>query len=151
MVVLELYALDRRALRQIAGFSLAHGAVFYALGDALVRFGSSQSQTAAHLLFAISPFALLHPLGYLVRTDEYSPRVDWLYALCAIVIMLLSQRRQRRSFYYAGMLNLGIALYLIAVHREWFEWPAWAIAVIAAGLFALAAGSWLDRAQRRRG
>ena len=25
--------------------------------------------------------------------------------------MLLSQRRQRRSFYYAGVLNLGVALY----------------------------------------
>ena len=64
--------------------------------------------------------------------------------------MLLSQRRQRRSFYYAGMLNLGIALYLIAVHREWFERPGWAIAVIVAGLAALAAGFFLDRGTRRR-
>ncbi len=172
VVVLELYALDGRALRQIAGFSLApwqsagvsnpalldtvavmtlNGAAFYVVGDALVRLGSPQSQTAAQMLFAISPFALLHPLGYLVRTGEYSPRVDWLYAACAIVIMLLSQRRQRRSFYYAGMLNLGIALYLIAVHREWFERPAWAIAVIVTGLVALAAGFLLDRVTRRGG
>ena len=64
--------------------------------------------------------------------------------------MLLSQRRQRRSFYYAGLLNLGIALYLIASHREWFERPAWAVAVIAAGLAALVAGFTLDRAERRR-
>ena len=170
VVVLELYALDGRALRQIGGFSLApwqsatvanpalldtiavmtlNGALFYAVADALARFGSPQSQAAAQLLFAISPFALIHPLGYLVRTGEYSPRVDWLYALCAMVIMLLSQRRQRRSFYYAGMLNLGIALYLIAVHREWFERPAWAIAVFVAGLLALAAGFFLDRGRRR--
>jgi hypothetical protein len=48
------------------------------------------------------------------------------------------------------VLNPGIALYLIAVHREWFERPAWAIAVIAAGLVAPAAGFGPDRAQRRR-
>jgi hypothetical protein len=169
--VLELYALDGRALRQLGGFSLApwqsptvsnatlldtvvimtlNGAIFYAIADRLVRFGSLQSQSAAHLLFALSPFALLHPLGYLVRTHEYSLRVDWLYAACATAIMLLSERRQRRSFYYAGMLNLGIALFLIASHREWFERPGWAIAVIAAGLAALGAGFALDRAERLR-
>ena len=169
--VLELFALDGRALRQLGGFSLApwqsptvtsptlldtvavmtlNGAIFYAIGDRLVRFGSQQSQAAAQLLFALSPFALLHPLGYLVRTNEYSLRADWLYAACATAIMLLSQRRQRRSFYYAGMLNLGIALFLIASHREWFERPGWAIAVIAAGLIALAAGFVLDRAERLR-
>ena len=169
--VLELYALDGRALRQLGGFSLAawqspqvkdpalldtiaamtlNGALFYAIGDLLVRYGSQPSQAAAQLLFAIAPFALLHPLGYLVRTGEYSLRVDWLYAACATVIMLLSERRQRRSFYYAGMLNLGIALYLIALHREWFERPGWAIAVIVAGLVALGAGFILDRATRHR-
>jgi hypothetical protein len=169
--VLELYALDGRALQQLGGFSLApwqsahvsdpnlldtvtvmtiNGALFYAIGAALVRYGSSESQAAAQLLFAIAPFALLHPLGYLVRSGEYSGRIDWLYAACATAIMLLSQRRQRRSFYYAGLLNLGIALYLIALHREWFERPAWAMAVIAAGLAALAVGFTLDRAERRR-
>ena len=168
--VLELYALDGRALAQLGGFSLApwqsptvtnptlldtvavmtlNGVVFYAIADRLVRFGSPQSQTAAHLLFALAPFAMLHPLGHLVRRNEYSPRIDWLYAVCALAIMLLSQRRQRRSFYYAGMLNLGIALFLIASHREWFERPGWAIAVILAGLIALATGFALDRAARR--
>ncbi len=169
--VLEIYALDGRELRQLGGFSLApwqsptvrnqalldtvaamtiNGALFYAAGATLVRYGSVQSQSAAHLFFVLAPFALLHPLGYLVRTGEYSPRVDWLYATCATVIMVLSQRRQRRSFYYAGMLNLGMALYLIALHREWFERPAWAVAVIATGLTALAAGFALDRAARQR-
>ena len=169
--VLELFALDGRALQQLGGFSLApwqsphvsdpnlldtvtvmtiNGALFYTIGAALVRYGSSESQAAAQLLFAIAPFALLHPLGYLVRSGEYSGRIDWLYAACATAIMLLSQRRQRRSFYYAGLLNLGIALYLIALHREWFERPAWAVAVIAAGLAALVVGFSLDRAERRR-
>ena len=171
VAVLELYALDGRALRQLGGFSLApwqspkvanptlldtvammtvNGALFYAAGDRLVRYGSTQAQTAAHLLFVVAPFALLHPLGYLVRTAEYSPRWDWLYAACATTIVLLSERRQRRSFYYAGMLNLGMSLYLIALHREWFERPAWAIAVIVTGLAAQAAGFILDRTGRVR-
>jgi serine/threonine-protein kinase len=169
--LLELFALDGRALQHLGGFSLApyqstgvsnrnlldtvaamtiNGILFYAVGAALIRNGSDQAQVAAPFFFAIAPFALLHPLGYLVRTGEYAPRIDWLYAACATVIMLLSQRRQRRSFYYAGMLNLGMALYLIALHRHWFERPAWAIAVIAAGLAALGVGFALDRAARQR-
>ena len=90
---------------------------------------------------------MIHPLGYLVRTAEYSPRFDWFYAGCALVIMLLSERRQRKSFYYAGLVNLGAALFYIASHREWFERPAWAIAVIVVGLTTLATGFLLDRAR----
>ena len=87
------------------------------------------------------------PLGYLVRTGEYSLRLDWGYAAAALAIMVLSERRQRKSFYYAGLVNLGAALFYIASHRDWFERPAWAIAVIAAGLMALATGFLLDRAR----
>jgi hypothetical protein len=105
---------------------------------------------AAQLLFTIAPFALIHPLGYLVRTNEYSPRFDWFYAACALLIMLVSERRQRKSFYYAGLLNLAAALFYIASHREWFERPAWAIAVIIGGLSALCAGFALDRFARQR-
>ena len=168
VLVLELLALDGRAFAHL-GLTLAasqspdvsdprlldtvaamtiNGAVFYLVASQLVPAGSPLSAAAAHLLFVIAPFALLHPLGYLVRTGEYSFRFDWLYAACALVIMLLSEPRQRRSFYYAGLLNLGAALYFIADHRNWFERPAWAVAVIAAGLVALAAGFVLDRVQR---
>ena len=169
VAVLELLALDGRALQHLGGFSLApwqspgvsnvnlldtvavmtvNGILFYAAGATLVRRGSNQAQVAAPFFFAIAPFALLHPLGYLVRTGEYAVRIDWVYAICGTAIMLLSQRRQRRSFYYAGILNLGIALYFIAAHRQWFERPAWAVAVIAAGLGALAIGFALDRGAR---
>ena len=117
-----------------------NGALFYVAGSLLVRRGTPQAKTAAPLLFAIAPFALLHPIGFLVRTGEYSPRFDWAYAAAALVIVLLSERRQRRTFYYAGLLNLGLALFYIASHREWFERPAWAVAVIVAGLAALAGG-----------
>jgi hypothetical protein len=170
-VLLELFALDGRALQHLGGLSLSpwqsahvsdphlldtvaamtiNGILFYLAGAALVRRGTDQAQVAAPFFFAIAPFALLHPLGYLVRSGEYSARIDWLYATAATAIMLLSQRRQRRSFYYAGMLNLGLALYLIALHRHWFERPSWAIAVIVAGLAALGAGFILNRAARRR-
>ena len=125
-----------------------NGAVFYVAASALERRGSEQARIAAPLLFSIAPFALLHPLGYLVRSDEYSARLDWIYAACAAVIILLSHRRQRRSFYYAGLINLGAALYLVAAHREWFGRPAWAMALIAAGLAMLAAGFALDRRER---
>ena len=43
----------------------------------------------------------------------------------------------------------GIALYFVALHREWFDRPAWAIALIAAGLAALVTGLELDRRERR--
>lgn len=171
VVVFEMLALDGRGLQHLGGFSLSpwqskaitdptlldtvaamtiNGALFYGAGSLLVRRGSDQIRAAAHLLFVIAPLALLHPLGFLVGTGEYSPRFDWVYASTALAIALLSQRRQRRSFYYAGVLNLGLALFYIASHREWFDRPAWAIAVITAGLAALATGFLLDRRSRRR-
>ena len=106
---------------------------------------------SGRLLFTLSPFAILQPLGYLVRTAEYSPRYDWIYLALALTIALLSQTRQRRAFYYAGVLNTGGALYLIADHRHWFDQPLWAIAVIVAGLLVLVAGFVLDRWERRTG
>ena len=171
VLVLELFALDGRALQHLGGLSLApwqsasvsnpklldtvvamtiNGALFYTAASVLAKRGSETSRTAAHFLFTIAPFAMLHPLGYLVRSGEYSLRVDWIYAAAATTIVLLSERRQRRSFYYAGLLNLGIALILIASHRHWFERPGWALAVIAAGLLTLIAGFALDRAERTR-
>ena len=168
ILVLELLALDGQAF-QYLGFSLhafqsisvsdpllldtiaamtINGAAFYLLADALHRRGSEQTGIAARILFAVSPFALLQPLGYLVRTNEYSLRYDWIYLACAIVIALLSEKRQRRAFFYAGILNTGAALFFIAHHRDWLDKPTWALAVIAAGLAALAGGFLLSRRGR---
>jgi hypothetical protein len=61
-----------------------------------------------------------------------------------------SHRRQRRSFYYAGVINIGVALLLIADHRHWFDRPLWAIALVAAGLAGLMLGFVLDARERRR-
>jgi serine/threonine protein kinase len=168
MLAMELLALNGRAFAYI-GFSLQafqsdtvrdpalldtlaamtlNGFCFYLLADALQRRGTALQDGAARLLFSIAPFAMLQPLGYLVRTAEYSRRYDWLYLALAVAIALLSEKRQRRSFYYAGVLNTGAALFLIATHREWFDEPLWAVGVIAAGLTALGIGFILDRAHR---
>jgi hypothetical protein len=169
VAVLELLALDGKAFAH-AGLSLnalqhvevsdptlldtvaamtLNGALFYAVAAALARREAEPVRVAARFLFTIAPFAMLQPLGWLVKTGEYSQRLDWLYAVFACGVMLLSHRRQRRSFYYAGLLNLANALFLIAYHREWFDRPAWAIALIAAGLIALGAGLFLDRRARQ--
>jgi hypothetical protein len=127
-----------------------NGVIFYLAGSLVGRRGPERARGAAQFLYAIAPFALLHPLGYLVRTDEYSPRFDWVYAAAALAIALLSARRQRRAFYYAGVVNLGMALFFIALHRDWFERPAWGVAVILLGLATLAAGFALARSERLR-
>ena len=66
----------------------------------------------------------------------------------AMVVTLLSERRQRKSFYYAGLLNTGAALFLIADRRQWFDRPSWGVALIALGLAALGVGFLLDRRTR---
>ncbi len=127
-----------------------NGILIYLLAVLVERRGTPMMSTAAHVLFTIAPFSILEPLAYLSETAEYSPRFDWMYLVLAITIAVLSHARQRRSFYYAGLVNSGIALYLIAVRNEWFDKPAWAITIVAVGLAALAFGFWLDASRRRR-
>jgi hypothetical protein len=169
IVLMELLALDGRMLHYL-GVSLQawqssnvsnptlldtvaamtlNGFVFYAIAAVARRRGTELMASAAGVLFAISPFAVLQPLAYLVRAGEYSVRYDWIYLAVAVAVTLLSERRQRKSFYYAGLLNTGAALYLLANHRGWFDAPAWGITLIAVGLCALAMGFLLDRRARR--
>ena len=102
------------------------------------------------MLFIIAPFSMLEPLAYLTSDGEYSRRFDVdLPRDLAIAIALLSQQRQRKSFYYAGLLNAGVALYLIADRYEWFDRIGWALAVLAAGLLALGVGFLLDLRRRQ--
>ncbi|MBI2841218.1 MAG: protein kinase [Acidobacteria bacterium] len=126
-----------------------NGLLFYAVATAAERRGSDLMKAAASGLFIISPFATLEPLAYLCKTGDYSRGLDWFYLSAALSITLLSHQRQRRSFYYAGIVNAGAALWLIADHREWFDDPRWAISVVAVGLLALLTGFVLAERERR--
>jgi serine/threonine protein kinase len=140
-------ASDPLLIDTVAALSL-NGVLFYLAAELVERRGTDIMAAAGQLLFILSPFSMLEPLAYLSATGEYSLRFDWFYLLLAVTIAGLSYRRQRRSFYYAGVINTGFALYYIADHNEWFDKPAWAIAVVAAGLAALGAGFLLDRRRR---
>lgn len=168
-VVLELLALDGRALAHlgvtlrplqdakvtspplldtVAAMTL-NGFLIYTLGVVLERRGTALMRTPAQLLYAFSPFAILEPLAYLNGVGEYSRRFDWMYLTLALTIAFLSRFRQRRSFYYAGVLNTGLALWLTTDHYQWHDRPVWAVAVLLTGAVALAAGFVLGLAERR--
>ncbi|MEO6213445.1 MAG: serine/threonine-protein kinase [Vicinamibacterales bacterium] len=168
MVLMELLALHGRTFHYL-GFSLEawqsatvsdphrldtvaamtlNGLAIYAIAAVLRRRGTELMAGTAGLLFAVSPFAMLQPLAYLVRTGEYSLRYDWIYLGLALAVTLLSERRQRKSFYYAGLSNTGAALYLISEHRHWFDRPSWGVTLILVGLLSLVTGFALDRQAR---
>jgi len=170
VVVLELFALDGRMfqalgvslqafqpagvsdpllLDTLAALSL-NGLLFYGTAALAERHGSDLAKPAAWMLFTLSPFAVLEPLAWLSQTGEYAHGVDWAYLALALAAALVSHRRQRRSFYYAGLVNTGVALFLTADHRQWFDKPAWAVVLVAAGLAGLATGFVLDARERRR-
>jgi serine/threonine protein kinase len=138
---------DPVLLDMLAGLSL-NGIVFYLVGLFFERVGSEAMQPAVLMLFVVSPFAVLEPIGYLAKTGQYSPTYDWCYLAFALSASILSHQRQRRSFYYAGVLNASVAFWLIADHRKWFDKPAWAITLILIGLAVLAAGFWLARKEK---
>lgn len=136
-----------RLLDTLSALTL-NGIVFYATAWLLEQVASEPAKVAAWLLFTISPFSALEPLGYLSETAEYSRNFDWVYLALALTIVFASHARQRKSFYYAGLLNTGIALVLIADRQQWFGEPRWAVAVILSGLVALGAGFVLDARKR---
>lgn len=127
-----------------------NGLLIYLTGWSLDRFGTAVQRGVATLFFIISPFTILEPLAYLCKTGEYSRRFDWIFLGLALGIACLSHFRQRKSFYFAGLTNLGAAIYLISDHYQWFDQPPWAIVVIAAGLVALVGGYGLDTRERRQ-
>jgi hypothetical protein len=169
VMALELLALDGRAfeylhlsMRRLQAPAVSdpllldtltamtlNGIVFYLAGWALDTWASDRKGTTAQLLFTLSPFAVLEPFAYLVKTGEYARAFDWTYLVLALVIAVLSHQRQRRGFYYAGIVNTGLALWFTADHHHWFDKPAWAMALVGFGLAALVAGFALATRERR--
>jgi hypothetical protein len=140
---------DSTLLDTVAALSL-NGIAFYLVGALAHTRGTALMTTAAWLLFTVSPFAILEPLAYLSETAEYAKAFDWAYLGLAVAMALLSHQRQRKSFYYAGLVNIGVALWLITTRNEWFDKPAWAIVLLAIGLAGLLAGLALNRREGRR-
>ncbi|MHC4698339.1 MAG: hypothetical protein ACYTFA_16525 [Planctomycetota bacterium] len=168
VVILELLALDGKAF-EYAGLSMValsgpdvtyptlldtvaamtlNGLVIYFVGWLLDARGSALMKTSAALMFCISPFAILEPLACLNNVGEYSRRFDWFYLVLALAITFASHFRQRKSFYYAGLINTGIAVWLITDHYEWFDQPTWAVVVVAIALAVLSTGFALDVKER---
>lgn len=168
IAVLELLALDGRAFGYLgismSGLQSAHvsdptlldtlaamsanGVLFFLVGSLMESRGTRAMGPSAWLLVVIAPFAILHPMGWLVMTGDYSSRYDWLYLVLALVVVVLSHYRQRKSFFLAGLLNTALAVYWITDHNEWWERPGWAVTVTLAGLLALGVGLWLHRRER---
>lgn len=171
VAVLELLALDGKALgylgvsmsglqtADVADLTLLdtltamslNGVLFFLAGSLMESRGTRAMGPAAWLLVVISPFAILHPTGWLVMTGDYSLRYDWLYLVLALAVVVLSHHRQRKSFFLAGLLNTALAVYWITDHHEWFERSGWAVTVTVAGLLALAAGFELYRREKASG
>jgi hypothetical protein len=170
VAVLELLALNGKAFEML-GLSLAplqtadvtrpllldtltamtlNGLLIYGAGRLAERRGTPLMHTSAWMLISISPFAILHPVGHINFVDEYSPRFLWVYLALALGIALLSHYRQRKSFYFAGLFNTGAALWYITYHYDWFDRPAWAVAVVATGLGLLGLGLALALGERAR-
>jgi hypothetical protein len=139
---------DSTLIDMLAGLSL-NGVIFYLVAAALEKRGTEPMRPTATLLAAIAPFSMLEPLAWLCHTQSYFARYDWLYLGLALLIAALSYRRQRRSFYYAGIANAGFGLYLITVRQEWFDKPLWGIAILGIGVAMLALG--FAMARRRAG
>jgi hypothetical protein len=140
---------DPRLLDTIAAMTL-NGLAFLAIGILVDRHGTPLMKTPARLLEAISPYAILEPLGYLVETGEYSRRLDWLFLGLSLAVAVTSHSRQRRGFYTAGLINTGVAIGLITDHYEWWGRVGWASSILAGGLAVLALGFALDRLDKSR-
>ena len=124
---------DATLLDTVAALSL-NGILFYLVGSLADARGTGADEAGRVAPVHRAPFAILEPLAYLSRTAEYATRLRLDLPRPALVTMaLLSHRRQRKSFYYAGLINTGVAFWLIADHYDWFDKPSWAILLVAVG------------------
>lgn len=150
LVGLQPEGVENPALLDTLGAMTSNGLLVYLTAIAVERYGSELGKKAARLLLVLSPFLILEPIAYLSETEEYSPLFDWSYLTLALTITFVSRFRQRKSFYYAGLLNTGLALVLIARRYEWLDAAWWPVTVIAAALLALVSGLGLTLWERTR-
>jgi len=168
VVVLELLALDGRAFAHLGLSSAAlagegdpvlldtlaamtvNGVLIYLGGRLLDGRGTRLMRTPAWLLYTLSPFAILEPVAWLNGVGQYSLRFTWLYLALALGLAFLSNVRQRKSFYYAGLVNSGAALWFITDRHEWWDRAGWAVLVVVIGLGVLGAGFALHGRERLR-
>ena len=125
-----------------------NGMVFYGIGRAAERTGLPAMSTAAWLLCSAAPFAILEPGALLSASGDYPVRFTWAYLVFAVGIALLSRLRQRKAFYYAGLINTIVALFFLTRDHEWWDRPAWAVVVLTIGLALLFAGYGLHRREQ---
>ncbi|MEJ2110236.1 MAG: serine/threonine-protein kinase [Acidobacteriota bacterium] len=140
---------DKKILLDTLAAMTLNGLVIYGVGSLLKRHGTNLLKTGAQFLFIISPFAILEPICVLNETKDYDKFYNWFYLALAVTIAYLSRFRQRKSFYFAGLLNSGIALIMITDHYEWLDNENWHIVIICVSLAILALGYGLNTRERR--
>lgn len=126
------------------------GVVIYCTAWVLDRRGTELMKFPSWLLATVSPFAALEPLAWLNGTEQYARAFDWLYLALAVGVCLASHHQQRKSFYFAGLLNLVIALWLITSRYRWSDQAWWAAVLVGAGLAAAGVGFALDRVEQSK-
>ena len=137
-------------LDTLASMSL-NGALFCLTAWILSRRSGELVGAAARLLFVLAPFAMLEPLAYISGTKQYSVTFDWIYLTLALLTAILTHQLRRRSFYYAGLVNSGAALWFIADRKGWLDDHRWAVTLILVGLAGLAIGYRLEQRRQRHG
>jgi serine/threonine protein kinase len=166
VIVLEIIALDGKAMAHLGLTTeklallgdpvlldtviimTVNGVLFFLTATLLDLRGTETNRRVARVLYVISPFAMLEPLGYLVQTGEFVTSFNWIYLGLAVVLAYVSRLRQRKSFFFAGLFNAGAALLLITDRHEWFDVPAWAVVLVASGIALVLAGILGDRFRR---
>ena len=78
-----------------------------------------------------------------------APAFAWVYLAASLGFVLLSPLRERRSFFWSGLLNTVVALWFVGDRHEWLDRVGFAIAIVLSGLVLLGSG-WLALVAERR-
>jgi len=130
-------------------FAMAlNGLLFYGLGRLAESVRAASLDTAAWLLVNVAPFAILQPVAALASSGDYPLRFTWTYLVLSLGVAMLSYVRQRKAFYYAGLLNTILALYFLTRDYGWWDRPNWALMLLGLSIVLLTAGWWLHRREQ---